>query len=133
VPNSTRCSNVSSQPIGPPLCAFAAVFLSCFFDLMYYLILHILWRAVSYCEAMCTHKPPPAPSHCMFIGGTRWLYTSHSGEQSKYTIAQAEGQCTITVSGGCDGCGPGPPGTPPGWRGPSPGTVDMKEVRRPLI
>ena len=57
----------------------------------------------------------------------RWLYTSPSGEQSKFTIAQLTGQCNMTVSGACDGCGPGPSGTPPGWTS-SAGTVSMTNV-----
>ena len=81
----------------------------------------------SYCEAICDHKLPPAPDNCTNVGG-RWLYTSRSGEQSKYTIAQVQGQCNLTVSGGCAGCGPGPPGTPPGWTGPSPGEVGQTKI-----
>eukprot|EP01052_Picozoa_sp_SAG31_P030570 SAG31_NODE_3147_length_4620_cov_1.523114_3_plen_93_part_00 len=43
-------------------------------------------------------------------------------------MAQVQGQCNLTVSGGCDGCGPGPPGTPPGWTGPSPGEIGMEKI-----
>ena len=77
--------------------------------------------------ATCEHKPPPAPSHCVSVA-SRWLFTSSSGEQSKFVIAQLPGQCNLTVSGGCAGCGPGPPGTPPGWTGPSPGAVGMANL-----
>ena len=38
--------------------------------------------------------------------------TSSCREESKFTIAQAKGQCNVTVSGGCDGCGPVRTATP---------------------
>eukprot|EP01048_Picozoa_sp_COSAG05_P005624 COSAG05_NODE_339_length_11118_cov_3.752246_9_plen_397_part_00 len=83
--------------------------------------------AAAHCMATCVYKPAPTPSKCISVGG-RWAWTQDSGEQSFFDIAQVQGQCNITVSGGCDGCGPGPPGTPPGWKGPSPGTIGMKNI-----